>query len=78
MLAAAGVEQDVLDIRQRVNKEPWAVGHCCVRGQGTQVQAGGSGFRKPDRITLPGRQSRINESTPVPTVRRAYGGPANG
>jgi hypothetical protein len=78
MLAPGRVEKDVLYIGERGNEEPWAIGRWSVEGSSVELQRGGSGLGQPDRVTLPSRELRINESTPIPTPRRRRDGPATG
>ena len=47
-------------------------------GYGAKVQRGGPGLGQPDRMTLLGRQLRINESRRVPTSRPRRDGRASG
>lgn len=78
MLAADGVEEDVLDIGEGWNKELWTINRSAAGGRAVKVQRGGSGLGQPDRVTFCSRQLRINESRRVPTPRRGRGGPASG
>jgi hypothetical protein len=78
MLAAGGVEEDVFDIGEGGNEQPWAIGRWAIEGYGAKVQRGGPGLGQPDRMTLLGRQLRINESRRVPTSRPRRDGRASG
>lgn len=77
MLAADGVEEDVLDAGEGRNEEPWTIGRWAVEGRGVKVQDGGSGVGQPDQVSFLGGQLGINESRLVPTSRRQRGGPAS-
>ncbi len=78
MLAPDGVEQDVIDIGEGRDEEPWPTGGRVVEPYGIEVKDGGSGLGQPDRMTLLRRQPWINESRQVPTARRRDAGPAGG
>lgn len=78
MLAANGVEENVLNIGEGRNEEPGALSGRAVERCGVQVQTGGSGLGQPDRMSLLGRQLRINESRRGPRPRRRRGEPASG
>jgi hypothetical protein len=78
MLAVGGVEEDVLDIGEGGNEQPWMVERRVIEGRSVKVQRGGPGLGQPDRVTVLGRELGINESRRVPTSRPLCGGPASG
>jgi hypothetical protein len=55
VLAASGVEEDVLDIGEGRNEQPWAIGRWAVEGGGVKAQGSRPGLGQPDRVILPGR-----------------------
>jgi hypothetical protein len=78
MLPAHGVEQDVLDIGEGGNEEPWTIVRGTIEGCRVKAQRSSSGLGQPDRVTLCSRQLWINESRLVPGPRRLRGGRASG
>jgi hypothetical protein len=71
MVAAGGVQENVLDIRESEQVQSRPIGVFLTDGLGRESQTRGAGLGQPDGMGLLGCQSWIGESSRGPTPRHA-------
>jgi len=76
VLAADGVDKNVLDVGKRRDAQSILIAICLSDGTGREVQARGASLRQPDGVGLLGGQAAIGESSKGPTSRPARRGRA--